>query len=137
MIAMDNGFELISDDNVIKEQDVPKTSKTAVWPLGTQPNPDGSFSKYTLPGNRFLAIPSLDENFRETFLLVIKNIWLFTTKIPVESLRFAPKRFTCWASSKRPEFLVPQGPKRPAFKPVIRINSPIFLKREKNYGSGS
>lgn len=57
MIAMDNGFELISDDNVIKEQDVPKAPKTAVWPLGTQPNPDpGSFSKYTLPGNRFLAI---------------------------------------------------------------------------------
>ena len=43
------------------------TVSTLAWPLGTQPTPDGSFSKYTLPGNRFLAIPALDENFRESF----------------------------------------------------------------------
>jgi hypothetical protein len=47
--------------------------------FGDPAQPGRSFLKYTLPGNRFLAIPALDENFRETFLLAIKNIWLFTT----------------------------------------------------------
>lgn len=67
MTDMDNGFELISDDNVIKEQDFPRASKTAIWPLGTRSNPDGFFSKYTLPGNHFLAIPALVEILEERF----------------------------------------------------------------------